>query len=355
MPDSGSASLCLIGRCLVANELDDTALLALKKDLTSRQFRWEKFCHTAGSNWLLPYIHHAFEQGKLLYTMPVAVASEVKLVRQLIEKRNQRIGHQLRQIIGCLNQYDIQPLLLKGASYLMRPVSPVQRFRMTSDIDLLVKRSSMKTALQALGEYGYFDSCTRPDGTGYHCDPLIKEGEPARLELHDKPLSTDCRRLISEQSAWQRADPVRDGDLDYYLFAPEFRLLHQFAHAQIHDRDHANDRIDMRQLYDFHLICRAHGNQLDWSLIKARMSADEIAILEDYAFMASLVFNGSAEHAGPDLFARHIHARKILANMSGQPAPATIFHWLERLTRLPGRLVSRDWYVTKYQYLSKKQ
>ena len=354
MFSSGLSTIKLICHCLVVSDLDDAGLSKLIKSLSSRNFEWGKFCHIAGRNWLLSYLHYVLDQEDLLELVPEEVQTEILAVSQLTKSRNQRIKHQLEQIIYVLNLNNIQPLLLKGASYLMRPVSQIQEFRMISDIDLLIPEPSLKPAVDALNSEGYRFSNFLPDGTNYHLDPMTKEGMPARLELHTKPLAAECIELISAVSAWKNADLIQKDEQSYYLFNPEYRLIHQFAHAQIHSRDYANNRIDLRQLFDFYLMCKIYSKTINWSFVDTLFSAHHRNIWMDYVFTAKLVFSNLDKLPVSNTVGQHTQARMVLAKSSGDYNQVYIYHWLGRLTRLPQRLISPDWYTSKFKYLFNK-
>ena len=351
---SNISTVKLIGHCLAANELNHVALSKLRKKLSSRHFNWEILCHTAGANWLLPYMHYILEQQDFLGLVPEQVLTEIHAVRHLSESRNQRITNQLETIITVLNQEKIQPLLLKGASYLMRPVSELQQFRMISDIDLLVNESLINTAVDALKRQGYSFSNYLPDGTNYHLDPMVKVGMPARLELHINPLAAECNQLISVENTWNNADLIDKNGLSYYIFKPKYRLIHQFAHAQLHSRDFANDRVDLRQLFDFYLMCQIYSKTINWTFAEEFTSAHHSKIWIDYILMAKLVFSDFDNPAVSSTIEQRTHARKTLAKLSGDNHYVCFYHWLERLTRLPQRLTSSSWYASKYRYLLDK-
>ena len=351
---SNISTINLIGNCLVANELNDAAFTNLTENLSSKKHDWEKFCHTAGSYWLLPYLHHVLESANLKKLAPEQVQTEILVVSQLAEKRNQRIKLQLEQVINTLNQNNIQPLLLKGASYLMRPFSEIQKFRMISDIDLFIPESSLHSTIEALIREGYQFSNFLPDGTDYHLDPILKKDMPARVELHLQPLATSASTLINAENAWENAKRIEQNKLSYFIFKPEFRIIHQFAHAQLHSRDYANVRLDLRQLFDFHLMCRTYDKDIDWDIIEKNFSTHQKIIWMDYVSMANLVFSNLDRPIASTSMEQHFRSQKMLAKLDNDLTRYNIYHWLERFVRLPLRLRSVNWYRNKFNYLLKK-
>ncbi len=345
------STIKLIGYCLAANRLDNSTMAKLSKSLTSKNFDWKNFCHVAATNWLLSYLHYELQRKNLINLVPQQVQAELLAVRHLAGLRNRRIKQQLEQVLGLLNQENIQPLLLKGASYLMEPVSQVQQFRMISDIDLLIDESSIIPAVKLLKLHGYSFSNFLPDGTNYHLDPMFKNDMPARLELHVKPLAAGCSQMISVDSAWDNAELMKNDSLGYFIFIPEYRLIHQFAHAQMHSGDHANERIDLRQLYDFHIMCHIYSESIDWSSLDRFYSTHGRQIWIDYILMARLVFSNCNRSSISGGIAQQAHAKKILLKSSGDRKRAYLYHCLERLTRLPKRLTSPEWYTIKFRTL----
>lgn len=351
MVSTGLSTIRLLGDCLAEGETNRPATANLKKKLSSKFFDWKDFCHIAGKNWLLPYLYDVFERKALLSVVPQQVQMELLAVKQLAAIRNRRMREQLQQIIDGLNQHDIQPLLLKGASYLMEPVSQIQYLRMTSDIDLLVHEASVVTSVEVLKRQGYSFSKFLPGGTDYHLNPMTRDGMPARIELHTKPLSATCERVIPSRSVWGNANLIQNNRMRYYIFKPGYRLIHQFAHAQLHSRDHANERIDLRQLFDFYLMYRIYSSTINWPCLESNFSEIHKKIWCDYLVMAKLVFSDLQISAVPRIAERRARMQKILAKSNGDTYTAYLFHWMERLMRLPQRVASPDWYLSKLRYL----
>ncbi len=353
--NSSSSTIELIGHCLAAQELADTELGELTRTLSFTNFDWQRFCHTASSYWLLPYLHYSLESRQLLELAPEQVTNELRAVRHLTNIRNQRIKRQLQEIIGVLNQNYIQPLLLKGSSYLLEPIDQIQQLRLTSDIDLLIDESSINDTITALTTAGYQYSNILTDGTDYHLDPMIKEGMPARLELHKQPLSTNAASAINSINAWENAVPVEQDNLHYFIFTPEFRLLHQFLHAQLQSNDHINQRLDLRQLLDFHLMRKKYSQTINWSFIENNFLNQHRQIWIDYVSMANTIFTQLDKPTVPDSIEQRLRTKKMLARLNNNNRKADLYHWFGRLARLPKRLTTPNWYKSKIKFLLNKR
>ena len=343
-----------IGRCLASSDLDASQLAQLKKTISAENFNWERFLLIANNHWLSPYLQFSFEKANLLDNVPDNVLTELQAVRDLVDARNQRIKSQLKQIIRVLNQKDIRPLLLKGASYLMQPVSLIQNYRMTSDIDLLIPIEMINRTIETLKNDQYSFMGLLPDGTDYHLDPLIKKDAPARIELHIQPLSNSSKALINTENAWNNSELIEQENLHYYIFKPEFRVLHQFTHAQIHSRDHANERLDLRQLFDFYLMSKTYSKTINWSLIDNRFSKHHKQIWIDYVSIANHLFNYTGQIKLPASIELYLRTKKSIAKLNAQPNHEFLYHWLERSTRLPHRLTKPGWYSSKLRYILNK-
>ena len=67
-----------------------------------------------------------------------------------------------------------------------------------TDIDLLVPENNLADALRALEQFGYAADPNKLERFNYdhHYAPLLKEGEPASIELHTHVLVQRCRHLL---------------------------------------------------------------------------------------------------------------------------------------------------------------
>ncbi len=344
-------SLKLISQCLSANQLSGVELQQFKIELSSSKVNWHKFFEFAGAHWLLPYVHYRLDQNDLVQFVPRSVLEELCSIRKLVSHRNQLIQDQLEELITSLNCDRITPLLLKGASYLLKPVDPVQQLRMTSDIDIVIPEHSLQVAISNLKTIGYEFMGILADGTEYHLDPLYKKDRPVRVELHKHPLAPSAWSLLAADEAWQNAEMIDKNDMKYLVLTPEFRLIHQFAHAEIHSEDHANSRLDLRQLYDSYLLL--FDQTLDWDLINSKTSATKYQnIWMDYLQLIKTVFS---KIDIPDLnfsYEQRFQTKKLLAHLTNSQLEEFSYYWLERSTRLPKRLKSKNWYKTKLSRLS---
>ncbi len=344
-----SQEVKLICQSLSTGMLDDDALTELKKRLIHPKLDWKKCFDFASQHWLLAQWFASLANSNLLPLIPEKPRAELEIAHQLTVNRNKRLKSQLIDVVSALNQDNIQPLLLKGASYFIDPFDSRLEARMTSDLDILVRESEIEKAVQALKSDGYVFMDFHPNGIYYHLDPLIKEGEPARVELHRHPLSEAGCEVLNSELIWSQAIKHNDLGLEYFLLPENLRVVHLVAHAQIHDRDYANNRIDLRQLYDFVLMHNSWRNQLDHQFIKSLFSkANATNYWENYCLYAKILFPSFPVFEVKTTLGSRLFAYEIISLMQYHRSKELFFHWAQRLLRLPRRLLSPSWYKLKF-------
>lgn len=100
------------------------------------------------------------------------------------------------------------------------------------DLDLWVpKPEEQLQALEILGNDGYYiqaESVGHDYASSQHFAPIIKNGEPARLELHRHVVSPACAPLLTDDSALGSVIWVQRDGLSFGVLSPELQIIQSY-------------------------------------------------------------------------------------------------------------------------------
>ena len=221
---------------------DERRVVALLRDLVSGEpwprgaenFVFSDVCEVASRYALLPWILVRLSAPDVPETLgrPAAAAAELELIRGTL------LLHDLRDVVGWLEQAGIRSIPIKGAALLaMTPSTP--GWRHTEDIDLLVEPGMVRAAERLLHERNlplvHPTGALLVDGTpaelGYVADMhhvyprRLPRGTP--VELHSRPPESD----LCWEDLWTQAVA---SDIGVRVPSPQHQLeilaRHVFRH-----------------------------------------------------------------------------------------------------------------------------
>lgn len=225
---------------------------------------WPAVLHLADRHGVAPLLDRALAAREI--EVPEAIRAQVRELRRETALANLRKFGEFRRIARALGERAIPMIPLKGlhlAELVYRDIS----LRPMVDMDVLVPRQHVATALQALREAGYgHDADVSPAVTSLldvRCNAGLEHGRLGLwLEVHwsiDEPPA--CYQEIVEE-IWRSATPARIGDAPVAAMRPELLLLHVAAHLAC---NHAF-AFSLRALCDLAEIVRRHS-EMDWSIV----------------------------------------------------------------------------------------
>ena len=263
--------------------------------------------------------------------------------------RNGQMLAQLHEVVGLLNQAGIQPLALKGTARLLHGLYPHMGYRLQLDIDLLVQPGEEQPSSDALVAAGYAFADSNRDGgnlllqpvtgaslpglharyrTHHHLPPLVRDGEPASVELHRHPYSRQfsAKRPLAEILG--RAD-LHEGDLAYRTLSLDDELEHLVFHGYVGPACRTSRLLPLRLLADYvDLIARAKENP-HWKRLERTFLED--ADCREFSRLVSLL----ASERGVDASDRYLRSFESAIN---NPATARRYGLLGKLRRFAGTL-----------------
>lgn len=177
---------------------------------------------------------------------------------QLIARRQ---GQTTRWEVQCLRTalapLGVEPILLKGAAYLMADL-PASRGRLFGDVDILVPKARIETVEAALVGQGWAfnDELSDYDRRYYRewmheIPPLVHEERGSTLDLHHTILPPTARVRINTAALFEDAQ-LLPGVPGVRTLAPATMFLHSAAHL-FHEGELENG---LRDLFDLDALLR---------------------------------------------------------------------------------------------------
>ena len=249
---------------------------------------WPRLLWCAGQHLVTPSLAAAGHRLGLSERLPAEVRDYLDGMRELNRLRNRDLLVALVAIARALNPLGIEPLLLKGANALLPGAYPGAADRVIGDLDLALPPGAEAAATAALIDLGYRPGVSAhpppPPLPGvarraHHAPPLLHLDLPVKVELH--------RRLLANP----RDDARLQAGMRTHIYSlaagavarvPDVgtRLLHNFLHAQINDRQRRLRCLNLRQLLDFAALAQSRPDVLTPALLGRLRPRRRLALLE---------------------------------------------------------------------------
>jgi hypothetical protein len=175
-------------------------------------------------------MHDSLTALGLAHQAPVDVANLFSTVKELNFERNKLILSQLKWISGLFNKAGIEPVVLKGAAYLLMGIYPDLSTRFLGDIDLLLPEADFPAAVEILKSEGYFCENAHPVETiiGNAYPPLCRP-HSVEIDLHRGLCLGACKSLLPaaellSKSVLQELDGTR-----LRVPSPEHLVIHHIT------------------------------------------------------------------------------------------------------------------------------
>ncbi len=264
--------LCLRGRW------DPTALevaraLGARSDLDGDALR--KVAYVEG---VAPLLYHIVRGQDLL---PLPVKEDLRLAYYYNAGRNLLLLHKLEDAVGHLTAEGVPVILLKGAA-LAEAVYRKAAVRPMEDLDLLVRREHVSTALRVLSALGY-EPAHAEFRAGYVVTyrnevMLVKPGEVnVPIEIHWSLFSPlYYQHAVPINWFWQTALPASVGDVPTWILGPEAQVLHLCSHMLLHHGHGGEPRL--LWLHDVAEVITFYQEQIDWEQVLAQARAYDLVL-----------------------------------------------------------------------------
>jgi hypothetical protein len=233
---------------------------------------WDALIPAAASELMLPGLYRRLQE--IGVKVPTDTSDFLATVEDLNRERNERILDEAVEIARMLNGIGIEPVLLKGAAYLVDEVYPGPGCRYLCDLDLLIPACQSQAAIYSLEREGY-RADTR-DGMArfrHHYPQLQRPSASAPVELHHSLGHGVSRRLLSGEEVVRDSRLIEWRGVLVRVPSPEHLVTHLILHSQIH---HAySERIwpPLRAMQDLVMLNLRFASRLDWAAVRERFRA----------------------------------------------------------------------------------
>lgn len=211
----------------------------LRATQPSSDAAWDHVVNIASANLVMPSLYLALRDKGLLAEVPADLAQALEGVYTLNTLHNTRLRQQMLSVTTALNEVGIPPIWLKGATHLLAS-DWAQSGRMMLDLDLWIPDlEGQAMVLTCLEEAGYViqpEWRAKDFSQTQHFAPRVKEGEPARLEVHRTIVNAQASALLPNDQALPRVDWLTwEGTKVGQLSAAD-RLMHSYIQcAEMND------------------------------------------------------------------------------------------------------------------------
>ncbi|MBA3942945.1 MAG: nucleotidyltransferase family protein [Herpetosiphonaceae bacterium] len=241
---------------------------------------WSNLLITAKDQGALPLVyHHLSEQG-----WPASLPSVLRHALQAdyynVAAQNLLFLQELNRILAAVAQA-APVVVLKGAA-LGLTLYPSPSLRPLHDLDLLVPRIHLSTAIDAIQRLGYSEQTNLIGGTPATEHHIALQGGPRRVvpvELHWNLIGGDADwRSPPLEWFWQQTEEWRPhtasmsspAGAGVLQLTPTSNLLYLAAHLML---QHGAAEGRLIWLYDLHLLITSNPERLDWDEVRARARA----------------------------------------------------------------------------------
>ncbi len=247
---------------------------------------WPRLLWCAGQHLVTPSLAAASHRLGWSERLPPEVRDYLDGMRELNRLRNRDLLAALVAIARALNPLGIEPLLLKGANALLPDDYPGATDRVIGDLDLALPPGAEAAATAALIDLGYrpWVSDHPPTLPGvarraHHAPPLLHPDLPVKVELHRRLLANPRDDAWLQPGMKTHAQALAAGAV---VRVPDAgtRLLHNFLHAQINDRQRRLRCLNLRQLLDFSALAQSRPDVLTPALLGRLRPRRRRALLE---------------------------------------------------------------------------
>jgi Uncharacterised nucleotidyltransferase len=346
-------------RCLAPATVADPDFADL---LSGGDVLWPQILWLAGNHLVTPSLSGALRRRGVFDVLPGDIREYLDAIRELNRERNRILYDELIAVAQRLNHIDVEPILLKGAIALLPDQYPGAEDRVIGDLDLLLPLDRIDEAFAALRKTGYHAPSLEHTLPGahkrnHHAPPLLHPELPVEIELHKRMLFDD-RAAARLRARMVETSIVLPG-ADVRMRVPDLatRLLHNFLHNQIQDRNHALFSMNHRQLLEFVQLRESGGARLDWASLVERLRPEHRRAFAVYLLAAEHWYGQPyppelARPAGSRLMFMISIMVQSRRDWHRAFAPYVFARrYLPRLLKLPLRFLTPGWFVLKYRAL----
>jgi hypothetical protein len=265
---------------------DSGAAASLERVAAGRPSAWTDLISLANEHLVTTALWSGLRRCGLEGLLPPAAADYLRSFCAFNTERNRAILAQLYEVVAALNSFGIEPMPLKGSSYLVAGMFPELGDRYLSDIDLLVAEGDVERAEATLLQLGYRPASDIDYGRHHHLVPMVHNDRPVAIEVHRSPVPRHAAPAIPVAELWAQSEPSTVGNVRSRLACPTDAAMLSFVHSQVIDRDGSLLLMPLRLFHDVRLLQHQHGRSIDWRQNFERASkVDAAAAFRRYLYV----------------------------------------------------------------------
>ena len=238
-----------------------TAALAGNPWVPGSDWDWDQTVDIAAREEVLPTLH-----AKL--SCPREVADFFEAIHELNAERNRQLLGEVEALALLLNQVGIEPVLLKGAAYLLTGVYPDPADRLLQDIDFLVSPAQSRQAFEVIESAGYEPYIPNPTVLVRHHYPTLTQIHRVPVEIHHRLGHGACRRLLTADEIVSSSTPMQLGQAVVRIPSAGHLMTHLIVHSQLQHGSYYRIWPSLRAMLDLILLGRRFA--VDWDAIQDR-------------------------------------------------------------------------------------
>jgi hypothetical protein len=225
---------------------------------------WDRTIAVAAREDVLPALYPRLQAT-------VEVSDFLEAIHELNRERNRQLLNEIEMHSCLLHAAGIEPVVLKGAAYLVAGVYRDPSDRLLRDIDLLVETAQSAKAFEIIQSSGYEPYIPNPTALVLHHHPTLTRVHRVPVEIHHQIGKGACGVFLTAREIVAASRRVMLGRAVVRVPAPEHLLIHLILHSQVHHAPHARIWPSLRDMHDLVRLSRQYN--LDWESIRSRFRA----------------------------------------------------------------------------------
>ena len=195
---------------------------------------WDLLIRQGRSSDLLARLHGTLTRHQLLDHVPNKARDHLQAAHTQAQRHQQLVHYEIDQIYKALLPLETPVVLLKGAAYVAAGL-PAAEGRVFTDIDILVHKTRIDLAEDALEYQGWVSSKLDPYDQRYYrqwmheIPPMEHSTRKTLLDVHHAILPETARLQPDTNKLLKAAIPLPGYEF-LYILCPEDMVLHSAVH-----------------------------------------------------------------------------------------------------------------------------
>lgn len=246
----------------------------VKLERLIQECKFLEIASLANQSWLLAAFKHNIKKKGAWDKLPSQYQDYLEDVTDVYKKRAADLVEEIENVIPCLNEIGVTPIVLKGGASLITGASDPYYIRYMNDIDILVRPEQLGTATSQMIEHGYVMEDETYDIEEYlhhHQSPLKKANSLCYVELHRWHFKKTLLSILPWEDVWLSAKAVSNEKNDQVkVGSATHQVIINIVHSELSDRGYFEEDIQLFQLFSLYQLVNFYQSEIDWQEIFTR-------------------------------------------------------------------------------------